>query len=243
MANAPPVIILGYDLWQRKFNGDRNIIGKTVRISRQETAPTVIGVMPPAIRFLPSPRRRRSQTTTSTRWSISGLRLLPTRPGRNNPCGMWWGGCKTVPRSCSASGTQHDCCQAGASRARLEGMTAQVKSLTAEMNRDGSRILLPLLGAAALVLLIACGNAAALLLVRGLGGNRIRGPLRTGSRPSVALPQVCTESLLLAFLAPRSAWAWHRIVKVFKLMAGTIPRLDAVTTGWPVLLSDSARQS
>jgi len=42
-------------------------------------------------------------------------------------------------------------------------MTPRVQSLTTEFNRDGSRILLPLLGAAALVLLIACGNVAALV--------------------------------------------------------------------------------
>jgi len=50
-----PVIILGYELWQRTFNGDPNIIRKTIRISRWETPPKVIGVMPPGVRFLPSP--------------------------------------------------------------------------------------------------------------------------------------------------------------------------------------------
>src|SRR5260370_19839944 len=52
---APPVIIIGYDLWQRKFNGDPNIIGKTIRMSRSDTPPTVIGIMPQGVRFLPSP--------------------------------------------------------------------------------------------------------------------------------------------------------------------------------------------
>jgi len=32
-STAPPVLI-GYDLWQRKFNGDPHVIGKTIRISR-----------------------------------------------------------------------------------------------------------------------------------------------------------------------------------------------------------------
>src|SRR5205085_12289914 len=50
-----PVIILGYDLWQRKFNGDPNILGKPVTMSRRAVAPKVIGVMAPGIRFLPSP--------------------------------------------------------------------------------------------------------------------------------------------------------------------------------------------
>src|SRR5882724_6691294 len=42
-----PVIVLGYDLWQRKFNGDPNIVGKTVAMSRRDVPPKVIGVMPP----------------------------------------------------------------------------------------------------------------------------------------------------------------------------------------------------
>ncbi len=52
---SPAAIILGYDLWQKRFGGDRNIIGKTIRISRWETPPRVIGVMPEGVRFLPSP--------------------------------------------------------------------------------------------------------------------------------------------------------------------------------------------
>jgi hypothetical protein len=30
----PSAIILGYQLWQRKFNGDPNIVGRTIRMSR-----------------------------------------------------------------------------------------------------------------------------------------------------------------------------------------------------------------
>ena len=48
-------IILGYDLWQRRFNGNPAIIGTTLRISRQPSPLTVVGVMPPGVRFLPDP--------------------------------------------------------------------------------------------------------------------------------------------------------------------------------------------
>ncbi len=48
-------ILLGYEFWQRAFGGDKQIIGKTVRISRWRVSPTVIGVMGPGVRFLPSP--------------------------------------------------------------------------------------------------------------------------------------------------------------------------------------------
>jgi putative ABC transport system permease protein len=105
------------------------------------------------------------------------------------------------------------------------------------LNRDGRRILLPLLGAAGLVLLIACGNAAALLLVRGLQRQQeyaVRSALGVGR---VALfRQVSTENLLLALLGGVFGLGLaFGIVKLLKLIGGhAIPRLDAVTTGWPL---------
>src|SRR5262245_56594324 len=53
--NSAPVIILGYDFWQRALNGDPNVIGSTLRMSRREAPLTIVGVMPPGVRFLPSP--------------------------------------------------------------------------------------------------------------------------------------------------------------------------------------------
>ena len=41
---APPVVLLGYQLWQKNFGGDPSILGKTIILNRQPT--TVIGVMP-----------------------------------------------------------------------------------------------------------------------------------------------------------------------------------------------------
>lgn len=120
----------------------------------------------------------------------------------------------------------------------FEGLTPRLEPLGEEMNRDGRRILLPLLGAAVFVLLIACGNAAALLLVRGLQRQQeyaVRTAL--GAARAALFRQVSTESLLLALLAGVLGVGFALgIVKVFKLIGGpAIPRLDAVTTGWPLL--------
>jgi len=123
------------------------------------------------------------------------------------------------------------------SEKQFEGFLPQLQSLTDEMNQDGRGILLPLLGAAVLVLLIGCGNAAALLLVRGLQRQQeyaVRSAMGMGR--IALLRQVSIESLLLALLGWSSVWAggWHR--KLFKLIAGhAIPRLDNVTAGWAVL--------
>ena len=86
----------------------------------------------------------------------------------------------------------------------LAGVAPQLQSLSAEMNQDGERILLPLLGAAGLVLLIACGNVAALLLVRGLQ-RQPEYAIRTalGMRRIELFLQVSAESLLLAVWAER----------------------------------------
>ncbi len=46
---AEKVVILGYDVWQRDFSGDRNVVGQNVRINGK--AATVIGVMPANFKF------------------------------------------------------------------------------------------------------------------------------------------------------------------------------------------------
>jgi putative ABC transport system permease protein len=49
MPGAEPVVVLGYDVWQRQFLRDPAIIGRVVTVGR--TARTVAGVMPPRFGF------------------------------------------------------------------------------------------------------------------------------------------------------------------------------------------------
>ncbi len=232
-------IILGYELWQRKFNGDPNIVGKTFRMSRRDTPPTIVGVMPPGVRFLPSPAAAKEPN-----YNINAL-VDFWLPAALNPARVkqpFWDVVGRLQRDATPEHAQAELAVIAARQARadhdFEGRTPRVQSLTNELNRDGRRILLPLLGAAALVLLIACGNAAALLLVRGLQRQQeyaVRGAL--GGSRMVLFRQVSTESLLLALLGGVCGVGLALgIVKVFKVIGGhAIPRLDGVTTGWPVL--------
>ncbi|HEY4219166.1 MAG TPA: ADOP family duplicated permease [Gemmatimonadaceae bacterium] len=48
--NRAPVIVLGYDLWQRRFGGDRSIVGSDVRLNN--TPYKVIGVMDEGFHFV-----------------------------------------------------------------------------------------------------------------------------------------------------------------------------------------------
>ena len=168
-AKPASVIILGYDLWQRKFNGDPKIIGKTIRISRWDTPPTVIGVMPPGVRFLPSPANAQ-EPNYNVNALVDFWIPAPSKPAELKE--PFWNVVGRLESGTTLHQAQAELTVIARRQAQadhdFDGITPRVQSLTAEMNRDGRRILLPLLGAAALVLLIACGNAAALLLVRGL---------------------------------------------------------------------------
>ncbi|WP_321475435.1 ABC transporter permease [uncultured Paludibaculum sp.] len=240
--SAAPVLMIGYELWQRRFGGNPNILGQSVRISRQDAPVEIIGVMPPGVRFLPAPN-----VAQEPNYDVNALvdMWVPFAPGsdpaelkrpRWNIVGRLAPG--FTPEQAQAELALLTERQAQADR-DFAGFTPNVQSLTSEYNRDGERILLPLFGAAALVLLIACGNVAALLLLRGLGRQReyaVRAALGVGR--AGLFRQASTESLLLALAGGAlGAGLAFGAVRAFQLIGGhAIPRLDAVTTGWPVLL-------
>jgi putative ABC transport system permease protein len=233
------VILLGYEFWKRTFNGDPEIIGKTVRISRWDVPPVIIGVMPPGVRFLPSPGAAKEPNYNVNAPVDFWIPVAPDPKYLKDP---YWNLVARLGNGVSLGQAQGELTVLAAREAQsekqFEGFTSRLQPLTEEMNQDGRRILLPLLGAAALVLLIGCGNAAALLLVRGLQRQQeyaVRGALGMGR---VALMrQVTTESLLLALLGGAfGVGLAFGVVKLFKLTAGhAIPRLDSVTAGWAVL--------
>src|SRR5580658_5209743 len=233
------VILLGYEFWQRTFNGDPQIIGKTVRISRWDVPPTIIGVMPPGIRFLPSPGGAKEPN-----YNVNAMVEFwsPAEPDPKYIRDPYWNVVARLSDRVTPQQAQDELAVLAAREAQaekqFEGFTPRLQSLTDEMNQDGRRILLPLLGAAALVLLIGCGNAAALLLVRGLQRQQeyaVRSAMGMGR--IALLRQVTTESLLLALLGGGfGVGLAFGVVKLFKLIAGhAIPRLDGVTAGWAVL--------
>src|SRR5579864_8769504 len=233
------VIVLGYEFWQRAFGGDKQVIGKTVRISRWDVPPTVIGVMEPGVRFLPSPGAAKEPNynvnATVDFW-------VPAEPDPKYLKDPYWNLVARLKDGTKQRQGQQELVLLSAREAQaekeFEGFTPQLESVTEEMNQDGRRILLPLLGAAALVLLIGCGNAAALLLVRGLQRQQeyaVRSAMGMGR--IALLRQVSAESLLLALIGGAfGVGLAFGVVKLFKLIAGhAVPRLDGVTAGWAVL--------
>jgi putative ABC transport system permease protein len=46
---APPVVVIGYEVWRNRFAGDRSVIGRTVQLG--STRHTIVGVMPKGFAF------------------------------------------------------------------------------------------------------------------------------------------------------------------------------------------------
>ena len=232
-------ILIGYEFWQREFGGDPQIIGKTVRISRWQVNPTVIGVMQPDVRFLPSPGASKEPN-----YDVNAKVdfWIPAEPDPKSLKEPDWNVVARLRDGATQQQAQQELALLAAREAqtekKYEGFAPSLQSLTDEMNRDGKRILLPLLGAAALVLLIACGNAAALLLVRGLQRQQeyaVRSAMGMG-RVAI-LRQVLMESMLLAALGGIVGVGLAvGAVKLFTHIAGhAVPRLEGVTAGWTAL--------
>jgi len=240
-AKPDPVIILGYDLWQKTFNGDPRIIGQTVHISRREEPLTIIGVMPPGLRFMPA-----AGDTSEPNYDVNA-RVDFWRPATLDETKLKTEECDVVGRlrqGAHPAQAQAELAAIATRHPRAEGVSEAIsvkaQPLMSVLNREGRRLLLPLLGAVALLFLIVCGNVAGLLLARGVERQRehaLRCALGAGRAQlfSLATAEPLVLSLLGGTLGVGLAIA---AVKIIKAISGAaIPRLDVVTVGWPVMAS------
>ena len=237
--NAPPsTIILGHDLWQRRFNGDPSIIGKTVNISRHPAPLTVVGVMPPGMRFLPDP-----STASEPNYDVNAHVdfWLPVAPDETRPKSRGWNAVTRLRDGATLQKAQAEVTALTARHVGTEpdpdGMTAKVLPVQDGLNHEGRRLLMPLLGAVALLFLIACGNVVGLLLARGLH-RQLEYAIRSamGAGRWRLFRQVLIESVTLALVGSVfGAGLAAGAVNLFKAIGGrAIPRSDAVTVGWHV---------
>ena len=238
-AGPPTAVVLGYELWQRSFNGDPDIIGKHVEISRIPAPLPVVGVMPPGVRFLPDPA-----TANEPGYDVHATVdfWVSVRADESQLRARAWNVVGRLAPGASAS-TADAAVAGAAARERatdpsLEQLTATARPLLEVMNEDGRRLLMPLFGAVVLVFFIACANVAGLLLARGLHRQRayvLQAAL--GASWQRLFRQALTESLVLALAGAvaGAACAVGMVALFLKVGQHALPHADAVSVGWPVL--------
>jgi len=185
--NSSSAVILGYSFWKRRYAGDRDIIGKTIDFDGLPHL--VVGVMPPEFQFF----NRQSDV-------LFTINHKPESFGRRRFL-------RAIARLKPGSGLEEAQQQVNGVAAHLAreypqfnaGWSARLVSLPDDAAGELRAPLLALLGAAALVLVIACSNVVSLLLVQV--NDRARDlalRLALGADRWRIVRQVLTESSLLA---------------------------------------------
>ncbi len=228
--DGPKVVLLSNGLWKSRYGGDPEIIGEPILINGEPF--TVIGVMPAGFE-VPSP------------WLIgrqSDLWISLTAPKMNRPLledrdTQWMVALGRLKSGVSPGDAQQEMNVISERLAvqypdsnRDEGIRV-VPLHGALVGRAGSQ-LLTLHGAAGLVLLIACGNVAGLLMARATT-RRTEVAVRSalGATRSRLIRQLLVESLPLCLLggALGLLLAAAGIGMLRSVLPANVSRIDTVT--------------
>ena len=227
------LVVLSYDLWQRRFGGDPNILGNTVDLSGRSH--TIVGVMPAEFQY---------PSSTYKLWVTLGSAMSQApEQAENRQLRIFRALAKlkanVTPAQARAeidaisSRIEHDHPDTNA------GVTIRFTPLFESIVGDVRPALLILLGTVGFVLLIACANVANLMLARTTTREReiaIRAALGAG-RVRLAR-QLLTESIVLSIAGGAlgllaAVWGIDILVA---LNPNDIPRINSVGINLPVLL-------
>jgi predicted permease len=177
-----PVVLLHYRFWQRRFNGDRSIIGKTLELDHKTY--TIIGV-----------------TRPNFTWDWGADVYLPQELGNPQGGGVVVKLRQGISLIAADAELQPLLDRFAKEHPREYSATfkADIRPLTWELKRNIGGTLYLLFAAVAMLLAIGCGNVSILLLARGTARQHefaVRSAVGAGSFRIVR--QLLTESLLLA---------------------------------------------
>ena len=236
---VPPTgIMLGYELWQRQFKGDPAVVGTAIRISRTPTPLTVVGVMPPGIRFLPDPGNA-SEPNYDVNAPVDFF--VAFTPDETAPRARGWNTIARLRDGVTLDQARTElttlASRLGATDPDLAVLTPSVRPVVQVLNEDAGRLLLPLFGSVALLFLVASVNVAGLFVARSLQRHReyaMRAAL--GASRLRLFRQVLTESGAIAMISAAAGAALAvGGIRMFKAIGGlAVPRAESVTVGWPV---------
>jgi predicted permease len=229
-----PVAIISAELWQRRFSGDPQIVGKTATLA--STAYTIIGVLPPHFQF-PVPGVD-VWMTAPAEWPLMSAKSRVDSPflsvfGRLRP------GFSLEQANAEIKVIRRQYAMRNPELLAGEPKTAnEVTAMKDELVADVRSMLWMLFGAVGFVLLIACANVAGLLLARATGRARefaVRSAL--GAARMRLIGQLLAESVLLSLcggILGVLLAGWN--LRAVPLMTSfDLPRAGEIHLDWTIL--------
>jgi putative ABC transport system permease protein len=233
------VVVLGHDLWIRRFGGDVAIVGQPIRLDGEPY--TVVGVLASGFE-LPSVSRLYPMTVIADRpqiWTPLGL-----RPSERTSAQSFKFVCIARLRpqvSATQAISELNALQREIGR-RLPGnidLRASVVSLHEQLTGPSRGGLELLLASAAVVLLVACVNIASLCLARGIARQHELAILHAlGASRGRLLGQLLAESLTIAAAAGLfAAGIAPALIRLIAISAPVdLPRIEQVALDGRVLM-------
>ena len=234
--SGAPVAVISSALWRERFQADRNILGRTVYLDRRPY--TIIGVMPRNFEF-PLDSGRLSHRDLWIPMSLTPVER------QNEGSNFDYGVVARLKPGVAKTQAQQDVDMVIASIDRQYpfmsriGLHAYFRTLKGETVQGAKPLLSVLLGAVALILLIACVNLANLLLVRSAGRKREFGVrLALGADMHATFLQVITESLFLGVLGGITGTALALVLTRASgaFLPDFLPQMGDVGVNWQVLV-------
>jgi predicted permease len=232
---GPQVVLLSEGLWKQAFNADPEIAGKTIRVNGKSR--TVVGVMPASFHF----PEMMGQDLHKGLW----LPIQPTTEMQKDRGSHFF--CIVAGLKPGVAMTQEKLELAAIAQyihqtdpEKGKDIAFKIASYQETLTGPVRAVFLALVIALALVLLIACGNVANLLIARCLGRQQefaVRSALGAGQLRLVR--QLFVEGGLLSVLGCILGLgiAWFAVSLVHKLPPDTIPRDETIAIHWQVLLA------
>jgi len=234
---AADTVMLDYGYWQRRFGGDRSIVGRSITVDGK--ARTIIGVMPRHFRFFDGeqplmylPIQLDRGKTTLGQFSYEGIARL--RPGVTMEAANA-DVARMVPTVWKSFPTPPGFSLELFEKARLG---PKIQPLRQVVVGDVGKLLWVLMGSIGVVLLIACANVANLLLVRAEGRHQelaVRAAL--GASRARIVRGFLLESVVLGALGSvlGLGLAWSALRLLIAIAPQGLPRLEEIGIDWTVM--------
>jgi len=228
--NGEKVLVISHGLWQRRFGGDKAVLGQKVALDDEPY--TIIGVMPPQFRFdegqawFPFPFNFAESQRAARSFPIVGRAKSSTTVEQVN--------------AALANLARQNEQDFGGTIQEYAGRAVFVQPIAEFYFGPVRRALFILLGAVALVLLIACANIANLLLAKSMSRSHeiaIRNAM--GASRARIIRQMLVESAVLGLLGGGlglliASWGTRGLMAL--IPTGTIPAGLDVAMNTQVLL-------